>query len=309
MLRTQRLNPALNAVVELDLEMARQAARTADDAAEGHRGPLHGLPMTVKDTFEVVGMTATCGLPELAQHRPDRDADAVARLRAAGAIPFGKTNVPSLAADHQSSNPVYGVTRNPWNLARTPGGSSGGAAVAVAAGLTPFELGSDIGGSIRCPAHFCGVYGHKSSHGIVPLRGHIPPMPGEFLAPPLGVAGPIARDPRDLELLLDVLVAPGELDRRAWHVRIPPSRRDRLRDFHVTLCTDTGFSVDGRQLLAIQGLVEDLRRAGVTVDDAPPPGIDWAASDDLVCRDAVPCAVDRHARGPDPGDRAGGDRS
>src|SRR5262249_54100923 len=151
---------------------------------------------------EVVGMPATCGFPRLATHVPDRDADAVARLRAAGAIPFGKTNVPFAAADHQSYNPVYGTTNNPWNVARSPGGSSGGAAASVAAGFSPLELGSDMGGSIRCPAHFCGVYGHKSSYGIVPLRGHIPPMPGTITLPPLGIAGPLARSAVDLELAL-----------------------------------------------------------------------------------------------------------
>jgi len=282
-LRAERLNPSLNAIVQMNVEAARQAARAADDVPAGHGGPLHGLPMTIKDAFEVVGMTATCGLPALAQHRPERDADAVARLRAAGAIPFGKTNVPTLAGDHQCVNPVYGATRNPWDLARTPGGSSGGAAAAVAAGLTPLELGSDIGGSIRCPAHFCGIYGHKSSHGLVPLRGHIPPMPGSLLAsPPLGVAGPMARDPADLELMLDVIAAPGELERQAWHVRVPPARHERLRDFRVVLVTDhTEFSADAEMLQAIAGFAQDLRAAGVDVDEHARPDIDWASSDDL----------------------------
>jgi Asp-tRNA(Asn)/Glu-tRNA(Gln) amidotransferase A subunit family amidase len=153
--RIGRLDGELNAVVALDVEGAREAARAADAAPAGDRGPLHGLPMTIKDSYEVVGMPATCGFPHLAEHRPERDADAVARLRAAGAIPFGKTNLPLAAADHQSYNPIHGRTGNPWDATRTPGGSSGGAAAAVAAGFTPLELGSDIGGSIRCPAHFC----------------------------------------------------------------------------------------------------------------------------------------------------------
>lgn len=281
-LRAERLNPQLNAIVQMNVEAARHAARAADDVLPGQGGPLHGLPMTIKDAFEVVGMTASCGLPELAQHRPERDADAVARLRAAGAIPFGKTNVPTLAADHQSVNPVYGTSNNPWDVSRTPGGSSGGAAAAVATGLTPVELGSDIGGSIRCPAHFCGIYGHKSSHGLVPLRGHIPPMPGSLLAPPLGVAGPMARDPRDLELLLDVLAAPAELERRAWQIRVPPARHEQLRDFRVVLLIErTGFSVDAQVLQAIAGFAEDLRLAGVAVDEQARPDIDWGSSDDL----------------------------
>ncbi len=280
--RLERLNPALNAVIALDLDVAREAARAADDVPLDERGALHGLPMTFKDAWEVVGMTASCGLPELEQHRPTQDADAVARLRSAGAIPFGKTNTPVLAADHQSYNPLYGTTNNPWDLARTPGGSSGGAAAAVAAGFTPLELGSDIGGSIRCPAHFCGIYGHKSSFGIVPLRGHIPPAPGSFIAPPLGVAGPMARSPKDLELALDVLASPAEMYRKAWSLRLPPSRRERLAEFRVALWADqNAYSVDGRCVDAMRDFAQDLRRVGVAVDEAARPEIDVEASDDL----------------------------
>ena len=270
--RIERFNPQLNAVVALDIERARAAARAADDTPAERRGPLHGLPMTIKDSYEVAGMPATCGLPHLAEHVPARDADAVARLRAAGAVPFGKTNLPSAAADHQSYNPVYGTTNNPWDVGRTPGGSSGGAAAAVAMGFSPLELGSDIGGSIRCPAHYCGVYGHKPSYGAVPLRGHIPPMPGELLAPPLGVAGPIARSAADLELALDVLAPapPG------------PSRHERLSDFRVALWADgTQFSADARCLDAMRAYADDLRGLGVHVDESARPDIDVAASDDL----------------------------
>ena len=238
--RIERLNPRLNAVVALEMEQARAEARAADGAPANRRGLLHGLPVTLKDAWEVAGMRSTCGLPELAHHRPDRDADAVALLRGAGAIPFGKTNVPSGAADGQSYNPVFGVTNNPWNVERTPGGSSGGAGAAVAAGFTPVELGSDIAGSIRIPAHFCGVFGHKASYGIVPMRGHIPPPPGSNAIVPLGVAGPIARSPADLELLIDVLAAPAEPDRAAWSIRIPPSRHERLADFRVGVLADAG---------------------------------------------------------------------
>jgi amidase len=270
--RIGRLDGELNAVVALDVEGAREAARAADAAPAEDRGPLHGLPMTIKDSFEVVGMPATCGFPHLAEHRPERDADAFARLRAAGAIPFGKTNLPLAAADHQSYNPVHGTTNNPWDTTRTPGGSSGGAAAAVAAGFTPLELGSDIGGSIRCPAHFCGVYGHKSSYGLVPVRGHIPPMPGELLAPPLGVAGPLARSAADLELALDVLapVPPG------------PSRHERLEDFRVALWADGSvFSADTRCLDAMRAYADDLRGLGVSVDEDARPDMDVRASDDL----------------------------
>ena len=168
--RIERHNPALNAVVALDVERARDRAAAADEAqARGDSwGALHGLPMTVKDAFETEGLVTTSGSPPLAGHVPDRDADAVARLRAAGAVIFGKTNLPLLAGDVQTYNEVYGRTNNPWNLDRTVGGSSGGSAAALAAGFTGLELGSDIGGSIRNPAHFCGVFGLKPTWGIVP---------------------------------------------------------------------------------------------------------------------------------------------
>jgi amidase len=280
--RIARLNPSLNAVVALDAEGARAAARSADSVAPDRRGPLHGLPITIKDAYEVVGMPATCGFPHLAKHIPDRDADSVARLRAASAIPFGKTNVPLAAADHQSYNPVYGASNNPWDVRRTPGGSSGGAAASVAAGFSALELGSDIGGSIRCPAHFCGVYGHKSSYGIVPMRGHIPPMPGAITMPPLGIGGPIARSAADLELALDVLVAPAEAERTAWSVKIPPSRHEKLTDFRVALWADQkSFSVDRRCVDAMHEFARDLRRLGVRVDEDARPEFDPMESDDL----------------------------
>ena len=273
--RLERLNPRFNMVVALDADGALAAAQRADSAPASARGPLHGLPMTVKDAWEVVGMTATCGIQPLAQHRPQRDADAVARLRAAGAIPFGKTNVPTGAGDHQSYNPIYGRTNNPWNVERTVGGSSGGAAAAVATGVSALELGSDIGGSIRCPAHFCGVYGHKPSYGIVPMRGHIPPPPGGLYTIELGVGGPLARSAADLELALDVLVSPAELERRAWSINLPPARHTQLRDFRVALWADEkGFAVDARCIEAMQAYGEDLSRLGVQVDTTARPDLD-----------------------------------
>ena len=275
----ERHNETVNAVVARDVEGAMEAARQADSKPGSSALPLlHGLPMTIKDTYEVVGMPATCGFPFLAQHFPNKDAEAVARLKAAGAIVFGKTNVPPGAFDWQSSNPVYGTSKNPWNLGRSVGGSSGGAAAAVAAGFTPLELGSDIGGSIRCPAHFCGVYGHKPSYGVVPMGGHIPPLPGQYGGGySLGVGGPLARSPRDLELALDVLVAPSELDWPAWTVAIPPSRHKRLQDFRVALWADA-FAVDGACREAIEAYVQDLRRLGVTVDGEARPELDPHAS-------------------------------
>jgi amidase len=183
------------------------------------------------------------------------------------------------AADHQSYNALYGTTNNPWNPERTPGGSSGGAAAAVAAGFSALELGSDIGGSIRCPSHFCGVYGHKSSYNLVPMRGHIPPPPGALSSPPLGIGGPIARSATDLELALDVLAAPTAADLAAWSVRIPPSRHERLADFRAALWADQkAYSVDRRCVDAMHSYADELRRLGVQVDPDARPAIDVGAS-------------------------------
>ena len=220
--RIDRLDPALNAVVATDLERARAEADAADEltAAGGSNGPLHGLPMTVKDVWETEGLVTTSGAPELRDHVPEADAIAVARLRAAGAIIFGKTNTPLYAGDFQTYNEVYGVTNNPWDTTRTAGGSSGGAAAAVAAGLTPLELGSDIGGSIRNPAHYNGVYGLKPSWGVVPGRGHIPGPPGTLVEADVNCNGPLARSLDDLELVLDVVAGPLPADAAGWRLEL-----------------------------------------------------------------------------------------
>lgn len=265
--RVEQHNPALNVVIAQDAENALAQARASDNARTP-TGPLHGLSMTIKDTWEVTGMPTTCGLPFLANHRPMADADAVTRLKAAGAIIFGKTNTPVGAGDHQSYNPLYGCSNNPWNTAHTVGGSSGGAAGALAAGFTSLELGSDIGGSIRCPSHFCGVFGHKPSYGIVPIRGHIPGMPGSLSAVELAVGGPMARSAADLELALDLLVAPSDADSAAWRIVLPPARQKRLTDFRVALWLDApGFALDDAYRDVLLEFGEDLRREGVTVID------------------------------------------
>jgi len=180
------------------------------------------LPMTVKDVFETQGLVTTSGAPELAGHVPEQDAPAVARLREAGAIIVGKSNTPMYAGDWQTYNDVYGRTNNPWDESRTAGGSSGGAAAAVAAGLTPLELGSDIGGSIRVPSHFNGVYGLKPSWGVVPLRGHIPGPPGSLITPDVGVAGPIARSVADLRTAFGVIAGPLPEDAPGWRLDLDP---------------------------------------------------------------------------------------
>jgi amidase len=281
--RMRAVNPAINAIVATDEQGARAQARRADEAlARGELlGPLHGLPMTLKDTFEVVGMPATCGIPALRNHMPKTDAAVAAALRAAGAVIFGKSNVPEGAGDHQSYNAIYGLTRNPWDLARSAGGSSGGAAAALATGMTPLEVGSDVGGSIRCPAHFCGLFGHKPSYGLVPLFGHIPPPPGTYHEPIMEVAGPLARHARDLELALDVIAAPNDLDAKGQLWKLPPPRRTTLKDFRVALWADAKhYPVEPAYLAAIHAFAEDLRRLGVSVTEARPP-IDPHESNDL----------------------------
>jgi amidase len=222
--RVEQLNPGLNAVVALDADRAQSAAEAADAAvASGEAvGPLHGLPMTVKDVWETEGLVTTAGAPELAHHVPQADALAVGRLKAAGAIIFGKTNTPLYAGDIQTFNDVYGITNNPWDHARTPGGSSGGAAAAVAAGLTPLEFGSDIGGSIRNPAHYNGIYGLKPSWGIVPVRGHIPGPPGSLVGADIGCAGPLARSIGDLRTVLGIVAGPVPEDAAAWRLELDP---------------------------------------------------------------------------------------
>jgi amidase len=178
--RIKQCNPQINAIVTLTENEALARARAADEALKRGEwwGSFHGVPCTIKDTFETAGVRTTAGAPFLANHIPTRDAIVVARLCGAGAVILGKTNMPLMAGDWQSYNDIFGTTNNPWDVARTPGGSSGGCAAALAAGLTYLSVGSDLGGSIRVPAHFCGVYGHKPTLNVVPLRGHIPPPPG-----------------------------------------------------------------------------------------------------------------------------------
>ncbi len=284
--RVERLNPKINAVVDQNVEAAAARAAAADAAATAGDwwGPLHGLPMTVKDTYDVPGMPNTAGAPQLADHVPDQPAAAVQRLFDAGAVVFGKTNVPIWAGDFQSYNDVYGTTRNPWEPGRTPGGSSGGAAAAVAAGFTPLEVGSDIGGSIRNPAHFCGVFGHKPSYGIVPLTGHVPGPPGTRRLPDLAVGGPLARTAADLELALDALAGPPPGD-PAWRLELPPPRADRLDGFRVAAWLDDPLCpVDAGVGEVLDGAIAALAEAGSSVEQAARPAIDAGRANHVYMR-------------------------
>ena len=219
--RIDRLNGPINAVIHQDREGARARADAADAAraAGAALGPLHGVPMTVKESYQVRGTPTTFGIPMFRDNVTDRDAVAVQRLAAAGANIFGKTNVPIRLADFQSYNDIYGVTGNPWDLGRTPGGSSGGSAAALAAGLTGLEIGSDIGGSIRNPAHFCGVFGHKPTYGLCPTRWHS--LDDSVAASDISVIGPLARSAEDLETALQLMAGPDEIDLPGLAIDLP----------------------------------------------------------------------------------------
>lgn len=272
--RIERLGDPINPFVTLEPELAREEARKADQerAAGRATGVLHGLPMTVKDCFETAGMRTTCGFEGLAGYVPQQDAEAVARLRAAGAVIFGKTNLPTFAADGQSFNPVAGTTNNPWDLSRSPSGSSGGAAAALAMGFTPLELGSDISGSIRLPAHACGVFGLKPSYRAVPLAGHIPGPPGSAVVADMNVAGPLARDAGDLELAFDVVAGPGAADDKAWRLELPPPRRRESDEYRLLVwLDDEACPVDHEVLETLRAAIDRLDRAGANLEEGRGP--------------------------------------
>jgi amidase len=276
--RMERFNPKINAIVATDLDNARQRSRKADEALDRGEdwGVLHGLPMTIKDSYEVKGMPCTSGSPDLKDYQPAESAFVVKQLVSQGAIIFGKTNLPLFGGDLQSYNKVYGQTNNPWNLARVPGGSSGGSAAALAAGLTGLEMGSDIGGSIRNPSHFCGVFGHKPTFGIVPLMGHIPPLPGTYPGEystniDLLVAGPMARSAKDLELVMDLITAPKSPQKTAWKINLPPARGKSLTDFKIGVwLDDQTYPTDANVLDCLQEAVDELANAGARIENIKP---------------------------------------
>jgi len=240
--RIEAQDTRINAIVVRDFDRARAAARAADAAlARGERKPLLGIPITVKESFNVGGLPTTWGFPFARDWRPAEDAVAVTRLKSAGAVVLGKSNVALALGDWQSTNPVYGTTKNPWDLERTPGGSSGGAAAALAAGYVPLELGSDISGSLRAPAHLCGIFAHKPSSDVVPQRGHTPPrvvpLETDFTSG-LGVCGPMARNTADLALAFDLLAGPDEELSRAYRLSLPAARHAELRGYRALVIDD-----------------------------------------------------------------------
>ncbi len=254
--RIEHYGSEVNAVVVRDFERARARADSADRAIRRGEslGPLHGLPMTIKESFQLTGTPTTFGFPEFRHNIAASNAVVVERLLGAGAVIFGKTNVPPGLMDGQSQNEIYGRTVNPWNASRTPGGSSGGCAAALAAGLTALELGSDIASSIRNPSHYCGVFGHKPTYGVCPQRGE---MVQEMIQESdLAVVGPLARSAKDLELELSVIAGPAGAEASAYSLALPKPRRETLRDFRVAILFDDVFAqVDGtvQQLLAELG--------------------------------------------------------
>jgi amidase len=276
--RVGQYNPRINAIVTLTTDAALARARAADDTRSRGEwwGPLHGVPVTIKDTYEVDGVRTTAGILSLKDNVSPRDAVVVARLKGAGAIILGKTNVPPAAADWQSYNPIFGQSNNPWDVSRTPGGSTGGGAAALAAGLSYLEPGSDLGGSIRVPAHFCGIFGHKPTLDLVSMRGHIPPPPGIPAGPPstLPVAGPLARSASDLRVAMELLGGPDEAEARAYRWALPAARRARLRDYRIGYVLDhprCAVSPEVGEPLA--AAVEALRKAGATLEEGWPPGV------------------------------------
>jgi len=269
--RIERHDARLNAVVVRDFERARQAAQAAD---QGGAGVLRGLPITLKESFNVRGLATTCGVPAWKGFVSKHDAPAWTRLRAAGAVLLGKTNVPPMLADWQSANPIHGRTVNPWDLGRTPGGSSGGSAAALAAGLSALEVGSDIGGSIRVPAAFCGVYGHRPSETLLPRSGQFPVPPMPNAATVMGVPGPLARSAEDLELALGVLAGAEVGEDVAWRVELPPARRARLAEFRVAILPAIAWlAVDDQIASALEDLAATLGRLGCTVKRAQPDAL------------------------------------
>ncbi|MFT4769600.1 MAG: amidase [Glaciecola sp.] len=279
--RIERFNQDINAVVALDTNRALARAVAADEAAANGEdwGPLHGVPMTIKDAWCTEGLVTVGGIPERRDFIPEENAVPVQRLVDAGAIVFGKTNVPFMSADLQSFNEIYDVTNNPWNLERTCGGSSGGAGAALASGLTPLELGSDIGGSIRTPSHFNGVFGHKSSYELITMRGHLPPGEKVLSEPDLSCAGPLATCVDDLEQALALLAGPApDITAHPLPALPTPSFRDASH-LRVAVWADDAFCpVETSIAEHIESAARTLENLGAFVDRNARPAIDPQAN-------------------------------
>jgi amidase len=287
-LRIERHDGKINAICVRDFARALEAARAADAArARGETRPLLGIPLTVKESYNVAGLPTTWGFPDQKDFRPGEDALSISRVKDAGGVILGKTNVPIGLGDWQSYNDIYGTTNNPFDLGRTPGGSSGGSAAALAAGYGPLSLGSDIGGSLRVPAFHCGVYAHKPTFALVPSRGHTPPpLPPLPFDRDLSVMGPMARSAADLSLLLDVIAGPDPLEAgKAYRLALPEPRHGELKDFRVLLLdTDPVMPTSNNVRTAIGKLAANLGKAGVKIEHHSRLLPDFAASTRLYMR-------------------------
>jgi amidase len=272
--RAERHNPGLNAIIAWQVETARRRAGEADAAlAKGEVwGPLHGIPMTVKESFNLAGLPTTFGNPIWKDNIAPSNAVVIDRLLQAGAIVFGKTNVPFMLMDSQSYNDIYGTTNNPWDAARGPGGSSGGEAAVLAAGLSALGAGSDIAGSLRNPAHYCGIYGHKPSWGLIPSRGHA--LAGMVAPTDISVVGPMARHAEDLDLTLRVLAGPDLLQAPAWRLELPPPRGRKLGEFRVAIWGSSPLcEIDADVRERFDAAVAAIARAGTVIDETARPEI------------------------------------
>jgi amidase len=259
--QVEKHDGALNAVIVSDIERARRQAAASDRRLKRGEsiGPFDGVPMTAKESFNWTGTPSTWGAPRYKDNIAKTDAAALTRLIDAGAVMFGKTNVPLMLADWQSFNDIYGTTNNPWDVTRAPGGSSGGSAVAIATGMSAIEIGSDIGASIRNPAHYCGVYGHKPTFGIVPMRGQA--LPGIVTSSDISVAGPLARSARDLTQMMKLLAGPDGIEARAYRLSLPSAEGSSFKDFRVAvMLTDPVSEVDQPVQDLIAALADWLRK-------------------------------------------------
>ena len=286
--RIERHDAKINAICVRDFERGLAAARAADaELARGVKKPLLGLPVTLKESYNVAGLPTTWGNPAQKDFRPAEDALPVSRIKGAGGVILGKTNVPIGLGDWQSYNDIYGTTNNPFDLGRTPGGSSGGSSAALAAGYGPLSIGSDIGGSLRVPAFHCGIYAHKPTFDLVAMRGHTPPpLPPLPSTRDLSVIGPMARGAADLSLLLDVIAGPDPLESgKAYSVTLPPARHTEMKNFRVLLIdTDPVMPTDSVVRGTLETLAANLARAGVKIDRTSPLLPDFAASSRLYMR-------------------------
>jgi amidase len=271
-------NPPLNAIVTTDTEHAYERAREADKAlARGQVwGPLHGVPFTLKDAHATAGMRTTTGFPPLADYVPQEDSTVTARLKEAGGILIGKTNVAMMLADYQSNNPIFGRTNNPWNIERTPGGSSGGAAAALAAGMTPFDIGTDLSASIRLPAHFCGLFGLKPTENRVPLTGLIPGLPPPRPIRIMSCIGPMARTAEDLALLYSIIAGPDGRDTEVQPVPVDDVPELSLKHLRIAFApTFPGFPVAESIRKAVEELAQQLQPFSAIVEEATLPELDF----------------------------------